>query len=51
MMDLCLIEENDAIDPLLLITPVEEYIPDYLLIKDTDKTSDHLTPLHKPFCL
>ena len=24
MMDLCLIEENDAIDPLCLITPVKE---------------------------
>ena len=48
-MDLCLIEENDVIDPLRLITPIKEYIPDYLLIKDTDKTSNHLPPSADPF--
>ena len=49
MMDLCMIEEDNTIDPLCFITRVKECIPDYLLIKDTDKTTDHLPPSTDPF--
>ena len=35
-----MIEEGNAVDPLSLVTPIEEYSLSYRILKESDKTSD-----------
>ena len=39
-LGLCMIEKDETVDPLSLITPLESY----RILKESDKTSDHLPP-------
>ena len=41
-LGLCMIEKDETVDPLSLITPLEGYSLSYRILKETDKTSDQL---------